>query len=65
MTALPTPTGAHAEEATAALNCADFGLPGLSRQQAADITVALRTVRLIVGDIGTEDTTVATPRPSG
>ena len=55
---------ALAEEATAALNRADFGLPGLSRQQAAHITAALRTVRLAVGDIGAEDTaTAATPRP--
>ena len=55
---------ALAEEATAALNRADFGLPGLSRQQAADITAALRTVRLAVGDIGAADTaTMATPRP--
>src|SRR5260370_21879855 len=42
---------ALAEEATAALNRAAFGLPGLSRQQAADITAMLRTVRGIVGDI--------------
>jgi DNA-binding MarR family transcriptional regulator len=42
---------ALAEEATAALNQAAFGLPGLSRQQAADITAMLRTVRAIVGDI--------------
>jgi DNA-binding MarR family transcriptional regulator len=42
---------ALAEEATAALNQAAFGLPGLSRQHAADITTMLRTVRAIVGDI--------------
>jgi DNA-binding MarR family transcriptional regulator len=41
-----------AEEATAALNRADFGLPGLSRQEAADVTAMLRTVRAVVGDIG-------------
>jgi DNA-binding MarR family transcriptional regulator len=44
---------ALAEEATAALNGAAFGLPGLSREQAADITAALRTVRAAVGDVGT------------
>jgi DNA-binding MarR family transcriptional regulator len=43
---------ALAEEATAALNRAAFGLPGLSRQQAADVTAMLRTVRAVVGDIG-------------
>jgi DNA-binding MarR family transcriptional regulator len=41
-----------AEEATAALNRADFGLPGLSTEEAADITAMLRTVRAVVGDIG-------------
>jgi DNA-binding MarR family transcriptional regulator len=45
---------ALAEEATAALNGAAFGLPGLSREQAADITAALRTIRAAVGDVGTE-----------
>jgi DNA-binding MarR family transcriptional regulator len=48
---------ALAEEATAALNRAAFGLPGLSRQQAADITAMLRAVRAAVGDIRA-DTTV-------
>jgi DNA-binding MarR family transcriptional regulator len=47
---------ALAEEATAALNRADFGLPGLSRQQAADITAMLRTVRAVVGDIPADST---------
>ena len=46
---------ALAEEATAALNEAAFGLPGLSREQAADITAALRTVRAAVGDVGAAD----------
>jgi DNA-binding MarR family transcriptional regulator len=50
---------ALAEEATAALNSAAFGLPGLSREQAADLTAMLREVRAVVGDIGT-----ATRRPS-
>jgi DNA-binding MarR family transcriptional regulator len=43
---------ALAEEATGALNRAAFGLPGLSRQQAAEIAAMLRTVRAVVGDIG-------------
>jgi DNA-binding MarR family transcriptional regulator len=42
---------ALAEEATAALNDAAFGLPGLSRQQAADVTAALATVRAAAGDL--------------
>jgi DNA-binding MarR family transcriptional regulator len=42
---------ALAEEATAALNRAAFGLPGLSPQEAADVTQMLRTVRAAVGDI--------------
>jgi DNA-binding MarR family transcriptional regulator len=46
---------ALAEEATAALNGAAFGLPGLTGEQAADITAALRTVRAAVGDVGTAD----------
>jgi DNA-binding MarR family transcriptional regulator len=47
---------ALAEEATAALNRAAFGLPGLSRQQAADITAILQTVRAVVGDIRADST---------
>jgi DNA-binding MarR family transcriptional regulator len=43
---------ALAEEATAALNEAAFGLPGLSCEQAAEITAMLRTVRAVVGDVG-------------
>ena len=50
---------ALAEEATAALNRAAFGLPGLSREQAADLTAMLREVRAVVGDLGS-----ATRRPS-
>ena len=42
---------ALAEEATGALNRAAFGLPGLSRQEAAEIAAMLRTVRAVVGDI--------------
>ncbi len=43
---------ALAEEATAALNQAAFGLPGMSREEAANVTAALRTVRAATGDIG-------------
>jgi DNA-binding MarR family transcriptional regulator len=42
---------ALAEEATGALNTAAFGLPGLSSQQAADVTALLRVVRAAAGDI--------------
>jgi DNA-binding MarR family transcriptional regulator len=42
---------ALAEEATDALNEAAFGLPGMSREQAADVTAALRAVRRAAGDI--------------
>jgi DNA-binding MarR family transcriptional regulator len=50
---------ALAEEATTALNRAAFGLPGLSRAQAAQVTEILRTVRAVAGDIG------AGPAPDG
>lgn len=43
---------ALAEEATDALNRAAFGLPGMTREQAADVTAVLRTVRAVVGDVG-------------
>jgi DNA-binding MarR family transcriptional regulator len=42
---------ALAEEATGALNQAAFGLPGMSREEAANVTAALRTVRAATGDI--------------
>jgi DNA-binding MarR family transcriptional regulator len=45
---------ALAEEATAALNGAAFGLPGLSSEQAADVAAMLRTVRAAVGDVGAD-----------
>ncbi len=44
-----------AEEATVSLNRATFGLPGMSREQAADVTAMLRTVRAAVGDVGVGD----------
>lgn len=57
-----TPAGrALAEEATAALNHAEFGLPGLTREQAAEVTAALQLVRAAAGDMksaavpGTDD----------
>jgi DNA-binding MarR family transcriptional regulator len=45
---------ALAEEATAALNRAAFGLAGLSREQAAEVTGVLRAVRAVVGDIAVD-----------
>ncbi len=42
---------ALAEQATAALNSAAFGMPGLSQEQAAAVTATLNTVRAVVGDI--------------
>lgn len=38
-------------EATDALNQADFGLAGLTRQQAAEVTVTLRLLRTTAGDV--------------
>ncbi|MFB4318595.1 MarR family winged helix-turn-helix transcriptional regulator [Actinomadura sp. 21ATH] len=47
-----TPAGRElAEEATAALHDADFGLPGLAPDEAAAITAALRAVRVSAGDV--------------
>jgi DNA-binding MarR family transcriptional regulator len=47
-----TPSGrALADEATAALHAATFGLADLTREQAAQITAMLRTVRAATGDI--------------
>jgi DNA-binding MarR family transcriptional regulator len=44
---------ALAAEATESLNQAAFGLPDLTRQQAAEITALLRTIRALAGDLGT------------
>lgn len=41
---------AVAAEATDALNQADFGLAGLTREQAAAVTVTLRLLRTTAGD---------------
>lgn len=38
-------------EATDALNQADFGLAGLTREQAAEVTVTLRLLRTTAGDV--------------
>ena len=51
---LATITGdgrALAEEATAALNEASFGLPGLSSDQTAQVAAVLRLVREAAGDL--------------
>jgi DNA-binding MarR family transcriptional regulator len=48
---------ALAEEATAALNDASFGLPGLAPQQAADIAAMLRSVRVVAGDLDSGNAT--------
>jgi len=51
-----TPAGrALAEEATDALNQADFGLPGLTTEEAASLTRALRRVRGLAGDVDLDD----------
>ena len=47
-----TPDGqALAEKATAALNKASFGMPGVSQQQAAAITETLHLIRAAAGDV--------------
>ncbi len=42
---------ALAEEATAALNQASFGLPGLTEEQAVQVTEVLRIIRTASGDV--------------
>ena len=42
---------ALAEEATDALNQAAFGLPGLTAEQAVEVTEVLRVIRLASGDV--------------
>jgi DNA-binding MarR family transcriptional regulator len=47
-----TPEGqALAEEATTALNEAAFGLPGLTQDQAAQVTTLLHLIRAAAGDV--------------
>ncbi len=43
------------DEATAALNDAAFGLPGLTQERAAELVDMLRGVRALAGDLGTGD----------
>jgi DNA-binding MarR family transcriptional regulator len=51
-----TPAGrALAEEATTALNLAEFGMPGLTDEQAFSLTSALAAVRVLVGDLPGHD----------
>jgi DNA-binding MarR family transcriptional regulator len=51
-----TPAGrALADEATAALNQAAFGMPTVTQQQAAELTQSLRSVRALVGDLDLGD----------
>jgi DNA-binding MarR family transcriptional regulator len=42
---------AVARSATTALNHAEFGLPGVTRQQAAELTSMLQAIRTAAGDI--------------
>jgi DNA-binding MarR family transcriptional regulator len=50
-----TPAGQSlVQEATAALNQASFGLPGITPEQAADVTAALRGMRAAAGDLPAE-----------
>jgi DNA-binding MarR family transcriptional regulator len=49
-------------EATAALNEAAFGLPGISPEQAAEITGVLRGVRAAAGDLPAEPAPGSSPR---
>lgn len=59
-----TPDGqALVQEATAALNQAWFGLPGISPEQAAEVTTALRGVRLSAGDIEAGSPRASAPAP--
>ena len=49
-------------EATTALNEAAFGLPGISPEQAAEITDVLRGVRAAAGDLPAESAPESSPR---
>jgi len=42
---------AMARRATTALNHAEFGLPGITRQQAAELTSMLQAIRTAAGDL--------------
>jgi DNA-binding MarR family transcriptional regulator len=49
------PGRALVDEATAALNDAAFGLPGLKQERAAELVAVLRSIRTLAGDLGTGD----------
>jgi DNA-binding MarR family transcriptional regulator len=50
-----TPDGQSlVREATTALNQASFGIPGITPEQAADVTTVLRSVRAAAGDLPAE-----------
>ena len=55
LASITDPGRALVEEATAALNDAAFGLPGLTEQRAADLVAMLRGVRALAGDLGVAD----------
>jgi DNA-binding MarR family transcriptional regulator len=59
-----TPAGQSVvREATTALNQASFGLPGITPEQAAGVTAALRDVRAAAGDLPIADTPLSSPSP--
>ena len=43
--------GSGCPQSATALNQADFGLPGLSRDQATEIAAALSLIRAAAGDV--------------
>ena len=51
-------------EATVALNQASFGLPGITPEQAADVTAILREVRVAAGDVVAEPASGAPDAPA-
>ena len=55
LASITAPGRALVEEATAALNDAAFGLPGLTEQRAAELVALLRGVRALAGDLGVGD----------
>ncbi len=58
-----TPAGQSlVREATVALNQASFGLPGITPEQAAEVTAVLRGVRAAAGDLPAEPA-AAEPEP--
>jgi DNA-binding MarR family transcriptional regulator len=60
-----TPDGQSlVREATTALNQASFGLPGITPEQAAAVTAALRGMRAAAGDLPVGDPLLSSPTPS-